>query len=116
MQSRGLWVSVKYIFAIISIFKITFCSFTKLIELFDALSSTVQVMGEGNKRTITLTHRAQVRRFTTDLCRVIKTQNSKQMMLSEFPSHYEKVFGKFKLLLLLYSFNCSALLLTSFIY
>lgn len=68
--------------------------YTKLIELFDSLSSTVQVMGEGNKRFITLTHRAQIKRFTSDLCRVLKAQNSKQMLLSEFPSQYKKVFDR----------------------
>lgn len=68
--------------------------FTKLIDLLDALKQTVQVMGDGNKRIVTLTHRAQARRFTSDLLRILKVQASKQITLSEFPSAYEKVIGK----------------------
>ena len=50
-------------------------------------------MGEGNKRVVTLSHRAQVRRFTSDLLRVLKAQASKQVVLSEFPSVYARVVG-----------------------
>ncbi|XP_015588590.1 meiosis regulator and mRNA stability factor 1 isoform X2 [Cephus cinctus] len=68
--------------------------FTKLIDLLEALTHTVQVMGEGDKRVVTLSHRAQVRRFTSDLLRVLKAQASKQVALSEFPSVYSRVIGK----------------------
>ncbi|KAL7299894.1 hypothetical protein TKK_0007222 [Trichogramma kaykai] len=68
--------------------------FTKLIDLLEALSHTVQVMGEGNNRIVTLSHRAQVRRFTSDLLRVLKAQASKQVTLSEFPVVYSRVIGK----------------------
>ena len=51
-------------------------------------------MGEGNKRVITLSHRAQVRRFTSDLLRVLKSQASKQLTLSEFPIIYQKVLSR----------------------
>lgn len=51
-------------------------------------------MGEGNKRMVTLSHRAQVRRFTSDLLRVLKAQASKQVTLSEFPNVYARVIGK----------------------
>lgn len=50
-------------------------------------------MGEGNKRVVTLSHRAQVRRFTSDLLRVLKAQASKQVTLSEFSSVYARVLG-----------------------
>lgn len=50
-------------------------------------------MGEGNKRVVTLSHRAQVRRFTSDLLRVLKSKASKQVALSEFPSVYARVIG-----------------------
>lgn len=52
-----------------------------------------QVMGEGNKRVVTLSHRAQIRRFTSDLLRVLKSKASKQVALSEFPSVYSRVIG-----------------------
>lgn len=68
--------------------------FTKLIDLLEALTHTVQVMGEGNKRVVTLSHRAQVRRFTSDLLRVLKSKASKQVTLSEFPSVYSRVIAK----------------------
>lgn len=51
-------------------------------------------MGEGNKRTVTLSHRAQIRRFTSDLLRVLKAQASKQVTLKEFPAVYNRVIGK----------------------
>ncbi|XP_067208207.1 meiosis regulator and mRNA stability factor 1 isoform X2 [Linepithema humile] len=68
--------------------------FTKLIDLLEALTHTVQVMGEGNKRVVTLSHRAQVRRFTSDLLRVLKSKASKQVALSEFPIVYNRVIAK----------------------
>ncbi|KYN00174.1 Limkain-b1 [Cyphomyrmex costatus] len=68
--------------------------FTKLIDLLEALTHTVQVMGEGNKRVVTLSHRAQVRRFTSDLLRVLKSKASKQVALSEFSSVYQRVIAK----------------------
>lgn len=52
-----------------------------------------QVMGDGNKRVVTLSHRAQVRRFTSDLLRVLKAQASKQVPLSQFPCVYARVIG-----------------------
>lgn len=51
-------------------------------------------MGTGVKRTITLTHSAQMRRFTSDLLRVVKVQASSQVMLDDFPNAYEKVLHK----------------------
>lgn len=51
-------------------------------------------MGEGNNRVVTLSHRAQIRRFTSDLLRVLKAQASKQITLSEFPTVYARVIGK----------------------
>lgn len=75
--------------------------FTKLIDLLEALTHTVQVMGEGNKRTVTLSHRAQIRRFTSDLLRVLKAQASKQITLSELPNVYARVIGKNSFIILL---------------
>ena len=68
--------------------------FTKLADLLDALPHVVQVLGDGNKKIITLSHRAQVKRFSSDLIRVLKTQPAKLVFLSQFPSAYEKVIGK----------------------
>lgn len=54
----------------------------------------VQVMGEGNKRVVTLSHRAQVRRFTSDLLRVLKSQTNRQLLVTELPGLFERVFNR----------------------
>ena len=68
-------------------------------DLFDALPHVIQIMGEGRSRAmITLSHRAQVKRFTSDLLRVLKSQASKQVGLMELPSVFEKTLNrKFKI-------------------
>nr|CAD7455881.1 unnamed protein product [Timema tahoe] len=68
--------------------------FTKLIELMEALPNIVQVMGEGNKRVVTLSHHMQVRRFCSDLLRVLKSQATKHVLLAEFPKAYQRVLNK----------------------
>lgn len=65
--------------------------YTKLIDLFEALSTVVQVMGEGENRTITLTHKVQMRRFTSDLLRILRTQSNKSILLSQLPTVFEQV-------------------------
>lgn len=51
-------------------------------------------MGDGTRKIITLSHMAQMRRFTSDLLRVLKVQPSKQINITAFPSAYEKVMNK----------------------
>ncbi|GLH10689.1 Limkain-b1 [Gryllus bimaculatus] len=68
--------------------------FTKLIELLESLPQTIQVLGEGNKRTVTLSHRLQLRRFMGDLVKVLRNQVNKQILLSELPAAFECVFNK----------------------
>lgn len=60
----------------------------------DALPNVVQVIGEGNRRMLTLAHKAQIRRFTSDLLRVLKSLASKQTTIGEFPSLFEKTIGR----------------------
>ena len=36
----------------------------------------------------------QVKRFTNDVLRILKSQACKQISLSEFPSTYSKIFGR----------------------
>ena len=45
--------------------------YTKLKDLFEALPHVVQILGEGSRAMITLSHRAQIKRFTSDLLKVI---------------------------------------------
>lgn len=68
--------------------------YTKLIDLFEALSLVVQVMGDGENRQITLTHRVQVRRFTSDLLRILRSQSTKSILLSQMAAVYEQVQGR----------------------
>lgn len=69
---------------------------TKLIEMFEAMSSIVQVIGEGESRQITLTHRVQIKRFSNDLFKILRTQPSKSIYLSNLPQlfmmSYNRVF------------------------
>lgn len=65
--------------------------YTKLIDLFEALATVVQVMGEGENRQITLTHKVQMQRFRTDLLRILRTQSTKSILLSHLPMIFEQV-------------------------
>lgn len=60
--------------------------YTKLIDLFKALAPVIQIMGDGENRQITLTHRIQVRRFTSDLLRMLRAQGNKPILLSQLPA------------------------------
>lgn len=60
--------------------------YTKLIELFEALATVVQIIGDGENRQITLTHRTQLRRFTSDLLRILRTHGNKSVLLSQLPA------------------------------
>lgn len=61
---------------------------TKLIELFEAMSSIVQVLGEGESRQITLTHRTQLRRFSIDMFKVLRAQPSKSLQVANLSQAY----------------------------
>lgn len=68
--------------------------YTKLIDLFEALSTDVQVMGDGENRQITLTNKVQMRRFQSDLIRVIRSQPTKSLLLSQLSNCFQNVQGK----------------------
>uniref|UniRef100_A0A8D8QAS1 Meiosis arrest female protein 1 n=1 Tax=Cacopsylla melanoneura TaxID=428564 RepID=A0A8D8QAS1_9HEMI len=68
--------------------------FTKLIDLLEAIPHVVQVMGEGSRRLITLSHRAQMRRFTSDLLRCLKSVPNKQCLMSAFPAVFARVHAR----------------------
>ncbi|XP_076442695.1 meiosis regulator and mRNA stability factor 1-like isoform X2 [Babylonia areolata] len=70
--------------------------YTKLAELFDALPHVLQVLGTGDRKVLTLSHRAQVKRFITDVVKVLKSQPGKQMLVSDLPTAFERMlFRKF---------------------
>lgn len=68
--------------------------YTKLIELFEALPDVVQVMGDGENRQITLTHKCQVRCFTSDLLRLLRSQSRKSVMMSHVESMFSSHQGR----------------------
>jgi hypothetical protein len=51
-------------------------------------------MGEGSRRLITLSHRAQMRRFTSDLLRCLKSVPNKQCSLGAFPAVFTRVHSR----------------------
>lgn len=68
--------------------------YTKLQELFEAIPHAIQVLGTGDRKMITLSPRAQLKRFTTDIVKVVKAQPTKQIMLDKFAAAYEEVMSK----------------------
>ncbi|XP_077774626.1 meiosis regulator and mRNA stability factor 1 isoform X3 [Podarcis muralis] len=67
---------------------------SKLMELLEAVPHVLQILGIGTKRLLTLTHRAQVKRFTQDLFKLLKSQASKQVVVREFFQAYHWCFSK----------------------
>ncbi|XP_040212858.1 meiosis regulator and mRNA stability factor 1 isoform X3 [Rana temporaria] len=68
--------------------------YTKLMELLEAVPHVLQILGMGSKRFLTLTHRAQVKRFTQDLLKLLKSQASKQVIVREFLQAYHWSFSR----------------------
>ncbi|RWS32020.1 meiosis arrest female protein 1-like protein [Leptotrombidium deliense] len=68
--------------------------YTKLIDLLEAVSHVVQILGEGPKRVLTLTHREQTKRFAADLLKVLKAQPGKRLTLIQFPDLFAAVLEK----------------------
>uniref|UniRef100_A0A8D0GSX9 Meiosis regulator and mRNA stability factor 1 n=1 Tax=Sphenodon punctatus TaxID=8508 RepID=A0A8D0GSX9_SPHPU len=68
--------------------------YSKLMELLEAVPHVLQILGMGTKRLLTLTHRAQVKRFTQDLLKLLKSQASKQVIVREFLQAYHWCFSK----------------------
>ncbi|KAJ7305800.1 hypothetical protein JRQ81_010166 [Phrynocephalus forsythii] len=68
--------------------------YSRLMELLEAVPHVLQILGIGTKRLLTLTHRAQVKRFTQDLLKLLKSQASKQVVVKEFLQAYHWCFSK----------------------
>ncbi|XP_053550508.1 meiosis regulator and mRNA stability factor 1 [Bombina bombina] len=68
--------------------------YSKLMELLEAVPHVLQILGMGSKRLLTLTHRAQVKRFTQDLLKLLKSQASKQVIVREFLQAYHWCFSR----------------------
>lgn len=68
--------------------------FTKLNDLLESIPSVLQILGSEFEKKLTLTHRVQVRRFSNDLTKILKSHPTKQMFADEYPAAYEKYFNK----------------------
>ena len=68
--------------------------YTKLNDLLDSLPQVVQTLGEGARASITISHAAQVKRFTNDLLKVLKLQPEKQLLLSHLPEAFRSCFQR----------------------
>ncbi|XP_061844229.1 meiosis regulator and mRNA stability factor 1 isoform X4 [Nerophis lumbriciformis] len=68
--------------------------YSKLLELLEAVPHVLQILGMGTKRLLTLTHRAQVKRFTQDLLKLLKFQASKQVAFRDFMQAYHWCFSR----------------------
>ncbi|XP_072916615.1 meiosis regulator and mRNA stability factor 1 isoform X3 [Hemitrygon akajei] len=68
--------------------------YSKLMELLEAVPHVLQILGLGTKHLLTLTHRAQVKRFTKDILKLLKSQASKQVFIKEFGQAYHWCFSK----------------------
>ncbi|CAF0731858.1 unnamed protein product [Adineta ricciae] len=62
--------------------------FEKILDLLIAIPNAVQILGDGNKRILTLTHRCQVKRFFNDLVRILKNKPQRSMAISEIPKEF----------------------------
>ncbi|XP_051754001.1 meiosis regulator and mRNA stability factor 1 isoform X3 [Ctenopharyngodon idella] len=68
--------------------------YSKLLELLEAVPHVLQILGLGSKRLLTLTHRAQIKRFTQDLLKLLKFQASKQVVIRDFAQAYHWCFSR----------------------
>jgi len=66
--------------------------FSKIIDLLSAIPKSIQILGDGNKRIMTITHRCQMKRFTNDIIRILKNKPQRSMSISEIPIEYGKLF------------------------
>ncbi|CAF2154417.1 unnamed protein product [Rotaria magnacalcarata] len=68
--------------------------FSKILDLLCAVPKSVQILGDGNKRIITISHRCQMKRFTNDIIRILKNKPQRLMAISEIPIEYEMAYKK----------------------
>lgn len=69
--------------------------FIKLLDLLESIPHLVQILSDGPKKTLTLTHHEQTKRFASDIIRILRIKYvNKSMSLRELPLAYEEVFQK----------------------
>ncbi|XP_060076534.1 meiosis regulator and mRNA stability factor 1-like [Ylistrum balloti] len=68
--------------------------YSRLKDLFEAIPHIVQVLGTGDRKLLTLSHRAQGRRFTADLTKLLKIQPGKRLSVKSLPDAWTKFYNK----------------------
>ena len=68
--------------------------YQNLKELLESIPHILQILDSQYDKKLTLTHRVQVRRFSNDLIKVLKSHPAKQMFADEYPACYERHFGR----------------------
>ncbi|XP_048760043.2 meiosis regulator and mRNA stability factor 1-like isoform X2 [Ostrea edulis] len=68
--------------------------YNRLKDLFEAIPHVVQILGTGDRKMLTLSHKAQVRRFTSELGKILKSQAGKQLSVSAVPEAFAVAFNK----------------------
>ncbi|XP_033736360.1 meiosis regulator and mRNA stability factor 1-like isoform X2 [Pecten maximus] len=68
--------------------------YSRLKDLFEAIPHIVQVLGTGDRKLLTLSHRAQGRRFTADLTKLLKVQPGKRVGVKALSDAWAKFYNK----------------------
>ncbi|XP_060583297.1 meiosis regulator and mRNA stability factor 1-like isoform X2 [Ruditapes philippinarum] len=68
--------------------------YNRLLDVFESIPHVLQVLGTGDRKVLTLTHRAQVKRFTADLIRLLKNTPGRMLYLSSLTEEFCKLFNK----------------------
>ncbi|XP_064477912.1 meiosis regulator and mRNA stability factor 1-like isoform X2 [Ornithodoros turicata] len=63
--------------------------FGRLLDLLQALSHVIQILGQGQNRLLTLAHRVQSDRFISDILQVLRMQPNKEVRLTDLQEAYE---------------------------
>lgn len=66
--------------------------YTKLIELLEAIPTVVQIVG--NQKYITLTHREQVKRFSSEVTRILRSRKDKKLLVPQIAEVFESFYSK----------------------
>ncbi|XP_053388921.1 meiosis regulator and mRNA stability factor 1-like [Mercenaria mercenaria] len=68
--------------------------YNRLLEVFESIPHVLQILGTGDRKVLTLTHRAQVKRFTADLVRLLKNIPGRMLYLSSLTEEFCKLYNK----------------------
>nr|XP_039259521.1 meiosis regulator and mRNA stability factor 1-like [Styela clava] len=68
--------------------------FTRLSDLLAAIPHVLQIMGSLSNRILTLTHRAQVKRFTQEVVKILKSTPDRAILVAQMPELYNRTFNR----------------------